>query len=674
VGGSRRVGVERNTVEVRRIKENLFNQAQDSFYFNPNPPFSASNGTQATAALNPFPHRHPFLLTDLEDFMNISRCKTGMTRPCFTFFVSLLLVLFLSGCDTAPSGKSSSSVAQDRQAALLPPKQEVKTEWPQRQDVAAEASLSTPAEVSPASPPPQVRMQAEAAHDALAVMTARAPAPERAAFFSQQFAPSYYQDVPREQYETLSESEIKLAASDPVSTFSIDVDTGAYANIRRFLNRGQLPPHGAVRVEELINYFSYQYALPTPVNGKLSPFGVTTEIAPSPWNANTKLIRIGIKASDTAVENLPPANLVFLVDVSGSMNSPERLPLVKSTLKLLVDQLRSQDSVSLVTYASGTQVVLEPTSGREKAKITAAIEQLRAGGSTAGASGIMLAYQMAQQGFIPKGINRILLATDGDFNVGITNFEQLKEMVAEKKKSGISLTTLGYGVDNYNERLMKNLAIAGEGNYAYIDTLREARKVLVEQLSSTLSIVASDVKIQVEFNPEKVSEYRLIGYEKRELKREDFANDKVDAGDIGSGHTVTALYEVVLKGGKGWLEPLRYQKTSGAKSELSDELAFLRIRYKEPGAAQSKLLEFPLKESQIKPSLHAASEDFRFAAAVAAYGQILKNGKYTETFSLADTAELARKAKGADHDGLRAEFVQLVDLAKSLQTKAPRRD
>ncbi|MCL2524091.1 MAG: VWA domain-containing protein [Betaproteobacteria bacterium] len=485
---------------------------------------------------------------------------------------------------------------------------------------------------------------------------------------------SYYQNVPREQYETLPEGEIRLVANDPVSTFSIDVDTGAYANVRRFLNNGQLPPHGAVRVEELINYFPYQYTLPTAVAGKLPPFGVTTEIAPSPWSAHGKLVRIGIKASDTAVENLPPANLVFLVDVSGSMNSPERLPLVKSTLKLLIDQLRPQDKVSLVTYASGTQVVLDPTSGSERAKIAAAVEQLRAGGSTAGASGIVLAYQMAQQGFIPGGINRILLATDGDFNVGITNFEQLKEMAAEKRKSGVSLTTLGFGVDNYNERLMEQLADAGDGNYSYIDTLREARKVLVEQLSSTLSIVARDVKIQVEFNPEQVSEYRLIGYENRALKREDFSNDKVDAGDIGSGHTVTALYEIILKGDKGWNEALRYQKESTAKSELSDELALLRIRYKEPGAEQSKLMEFPLKAGEIKPSLKAASEDFRFAAAVAAYGQILKNGKYTGNFSLADVAELAHGAKGEDRFGLRAEFVQLVDLAKTLQTKEARRN
>jgi len=566
-------------------------------------------------------------------------------RPVLLVFFSLLLALLLSLSGCGQSHVSDASSPPGPKASG----QEV-VEFFQH---AAPDPIPAPALTGEAP-------QAGQSVDSM-VMAVRAASPQ-----------PYYQDVPREQYETLPENEIKLVASDPVSTFSIDVDTGAYANVRRFLNRGQLPPHGAVRVEELINYFPYQYALPTPVNGKLPPFGVTTEIAPSPWNAHTKLIRIGIKASDTAVENLPPANLVFLVDVSGSMNRPAGLPLVKSTLKLLVDQLRPQDRVSLVTYASGTQVVLEPTSGSEKAKITAAIEQLRAGGSTAGASGIVLAYQMAQQGFIDKGINRILLATDGDFNVGITNFDQLKEMVAEKRKSGVSLTTLGFAVDNYNERLMEQLADAGDGNYSYIDTLREARKVLVEQLSSTLSIVARDVKLQVEFNPEKVAEYRLIGYENRALKREDFSNDKVDAGDIGSGHTVTALYEIVLKGEKGWLEPLRYQKAPVAKSALSDELALLRIRYKEPEGEQSKLMEFPLKAAQIKPSLNAASDDFRFAAAVAAYGQILKNGKYIGTFSLTDVAELAQNAKGTDRFGLRAEFVQLADLAKSLQTKAPK--
>jgi Ca-activated chloride channel family protein len=589
----------------------------------------------------------PFLSLIRRNFMKPSHDKPGMvaTSPCFALFFPLLLALFLflGGCS-----------ALEDSSANLPQPQEQQEE------------VVTPLVSPPASPSPEQELARS--------VRAAAPIMANKLMAAEVLSPSYYQDIPREQYETLPENEIKAVASDPVSTFSIDVDTGAYANVRRFLNRGQLPPHGAVRVEELINYFPYQYALPTPVNGKLPPFGVTTEIAPSPWNTHTRLVRIGIKASDTAVENLPPANLVFLVDVSGSMNRPEGLPLVKNTLKLLIDQLRPQDKVSLVTYASGTQVVLEPTSGSEQAKIAAAIERLQAGGSTAGAAGIVLAYRMAQQGFIPQGINRILLATDGDFNVGITNFEQLKEMVAEKRKSGVSLTTLGYAVDNYNERLMEQLADAGDGNYAYIDTLREARKVLVEQLSSTLSVVARDVKLQVEFNPEQVSEYRLIGYENRALKREDFANDKVDAGEIGSGHTVTALYEIVLKGEKGWLEPLRYQPAAASQKAHSDELALLRIRYKEPGAEQSRLMEFPLKASQIKPSLKVASDDFRFAAAVAAYGQILKDSKYTGTFSLADVAELAQNAKGTDRFGLRAEFVQLVDLAKSLQTKAPRQD
>jgi Ca-activated chloride channel family protein len=311
-------------------------------------------------------------------------------------------------------------------------------------------------------------------------------------------------------------------------------------------------------------------------------------------------------------------------------------------------------------------VVLEPTAGSEKAKIRAAIDQLRAGGSTAGESGIQLAYQQAQQGFIDGGINRILLATDGDFNVGISDFETLKQLAADKRKTGVSLTTLGFGTDNYNERLMEQLADAGDGNYAYIDNLREARKVLVDQLSSTLATVASDVKIQVEFNPAEVSEYRLLGYENRALKREDFSNDKVDAGEIGAGHTVTALYEVVPVGGKGWLEPLRYQQAAKAGSQAG-ELAWLRIRYKVPGQVVSKLLEQPIQAAAV-PAIGQASEDLRFAAAVAAFAQQLKGDTYTGRFSLADSAELARKAKGDDRFGLRAEFVQLVELAQSLQT------
>ncbi|CAI8758233.1 vWA domain-containing protein [Pseudomonas chlororaphis] len=498
---------------------------------------------------------------------------------------------------------------------------------------------------------------------------ALAPASMPTSMMTRESLPAGYRTEPREQYQNLPDNPIQSVAQAPVSTFSVDVDTGAYANVRRLLNQGSLPPQGAVRLEELVNYFPYDYALP----GDGSPFGVTTEIAPSPWNPHTRLLRIGIKASDRAVAELAPANLVFLVDVSGSMDRREGLPLVQSTLKLLVDQLREQDRVSLVVYAGESRVVLEPTSGRDKAKIRNAIEQLTAGGSTAGASGIQLAYQMARQGFIKNGINRILLATDGDFNVGISDFDRLKQMAVEQRKSGVSLTTLGFGVDNYNEHLMEQLADAGDGNYAYIDNLREARKVLVDQLGSTLAVVAKDVKLQVEFNPAQVSEYRLLGYENRALKREDFNNDKVDAGEIGAGHTVTALYEIVPKGEQGWLEPLRYgQAQASAESNIKDdELAMLRVRYQAPQGGSSRLIERPILASQQHGKLAQASDDLRFAAAVAAFAQQLKDGRYTGDFGLKDTVALARGAKGEDRFGLRGEFVQLVELAQSLQTAAP---
>ncbi|AZF34999.1 Putative von Willebrand factor, vWF type A domain protein [Pseudomonas sp. R4-39-08] len=467
-----------------------------------------------------------------------------------------------------------------------------------------------------------------------------------------------YRSEPREQYANLPDNPVHRVAETPVSTFSVDVDTGSYANVRRFLNQGSLPPEGAVRLEEMVNYFPYDYALPT--DG--SPFGVTTEVAATPWNPRTKLLRIGIKASDRTVAELPPANLVFLVDVSGSMDRREGLPLVKSTLKLLVDQLRDQDRVSLVVYAGESRVVLKPTSGRDKTKIRNAIDQLTAGGSTAGASGIELAYQMAREGFIDKGINRILLATDGDFNVGISDFESLKQMAVDQRKSGVSLTTLGFGVGNYNEHLMEQLADAGDGNYAYIDNLREARKVLVDQLSSTLAVVARDVKLQVEFNPAQVSEYRLLGYENRALKREDFNNDKVDAGEIGAGHTLTALYEIVPKGEKGWLEPLRYARAPAAEN-TSAELATVRVRYKPAAGGDSQLIERAVDKISTKPS-----DDLRFSAAVAAFAQQLKgDGRYTGSMSLQDTANLARTARGGDPFGLRNEFVQLVELAQSLK-------
>lgn len=470
------------------------------------------------------------------------------------------------------------------------------------------------------------------------------------------------QPVEREQYQAYPDNPVFAVSQAPVSTFSIDVDTGSYANVRRFLNGGQLPPPEAVRLEELVNYFSYAYPLPSGDE----PFGVSTELAPTPWNPETRLLRVAIKASDRAVEELPPANLVFLVDVSGSMHRREGLPLVQSTLKLLVEQLRAEDRISLVTYAGASQVVLDSTPGDDKAAIYAAIDRLTAGGSTAGESGIQLAYQQAQKHLIADGINRILLATDGDFNVGVSDFESLKRLAADKRRSGVSLTTLGFGAGNYNERLMEQLADAGNGNYAYIDTLREARKVLVDQLSATLATVASDVKLQLEFNPEQVSEYRLLGYENRALKREDFSNDKVDAGEIGAGHSVTALYEIVPVGTKGWLEPLRYQRVEPAAGK-SQELAWLRIRYKAPGEARSRLLEQPIVENGLR-ALGSASDDLRFSAAVAAFAQQLKGGQYTGDFGLPESIELAREARGEDRFGLRSEFIQLAEIAQSLHT------
>jgi len=514
-----------------------------------------------------------------------------------------------------------------------------------------------PAESAPVA---ELRSEPARAQGAM-VKRAVAPAPMTSRLVMSDSVAMQYRAEPREQYQTLPDNPVHSVAETPVSTFSVDVDTGSYANVRRFLNQGSLPPDGAVRLEEMVNYFPYDYPLPT----DSSPFGVTTEVAPTPWNSHTRLLRIGIKASDRAVADLAPANLVFLVDVSGSMDRREGLPLVKSTLKLLVDQLRDQDRVSLVVYAGESRVVLKPTSGRDKTRIRNAIDQLTAGGSTAGASGIELAYQMAREGFIDKGINRILLATDGDFNVGVSDFDSLKQMAVDQRKSGVSLTTLGFGVDNYNEHLMEQLADAGDGNYAYIDNLREARKVLVDQLSSTLAVVAKDVKLQVEFNPAQVSEYRLLGYENRALKREDFNNDKVDAGEIGAGHTVTALYEIVPKGQPGWLEPLRYSSAPKVEAKTA-ELAMLRVRYKPLDSADSKLIEHPISSA---PNSAKPSDDLRFSAAVAAFAQQLKgDGRYTGSMSLNDTAALARAARGDDPFGLRGEFVQMVELAQSLQT------
>ena len=478
--------------------------------------------------------------------------------------------------------------------------------------------------------------------------------------------PIYQQPADTERYQHLDENPVRLATEHPVSTFSIDVDTGAYANVRRFLNEGRLPPQDAVRIEELINYFDYEYAAPTTRD---TPFQVATEISQAPWNEAALLLKIGIKGFEIAAKERPPANLVFLIDVSGSMQSPDKLPLLKNAFRLLTEQLTAHDRVSMIVYAGSSGVVLEPTQGDQKHKIRAAIDRLEAGGSTNGAEGIQRAYQLARDAHIKDGINRVVLATDGDFNVGIVSFEQLLDLAERERMSGIALTTLGFGTGNYNDQLLERLADAGNGNYAYVDTLSEARKVLVSELSSTLFTIANDVKIQIEFNPAAVLEYRLIGYENRMLAREDFNNDKVDAGDIGAGHRVTALYEIVPVGKQGRIDPLRYGAGS-TPSGRSGELANLRLRYKQPGGKESRLLEYPLEKRSIVPA-DKTSADFRFAASVAAFGQMLRGGQYTSDFGFDDVAALAKSALGKDDEGYRREFVALVKLAQALTPSTP---
>lgn len=473
----------------------------------------------------------------------------------------------------------------------------------------------------------------------------------------------------RENYQHLQDQGVKRVASHPVSTFSIDVDTAAYANMRRWLNQGQLPPEDAVRVEELINYFDYDYPHP---DNRAEPFMVNTEIAPTPWNPETHLLRIGIQGYNLPKAQLPASNLVFLIDVSGSMNSADKLPLLQQALSMLVGQLDAQDSISIVVYAGASGVVLPPTRGDHKADILFALQQLQAGGSTNGAAGIRLAYQLAQQNFIEKGVNRVILATDGDFNVGLASTEELIDLIQRQRAAGIALTTLGFGSGNYNDHLLEQLADEGDGNYAYIDRLQEAQKVLAEELSATLMTIARDVKIQIEFNPARVSEYRLIGYENRLLNEEDFSNDKVDAGEIGAGHRVTALYEISLTGSSGQrLPPRRYQSESTdaepGERALDNELAHLRIRYKLPDESVSKLIEAPVLESGIND---LASESFNFAAAVAAFGQKLRGGIFLENFSYLDIGNLAQRARGNDPHGYRAEFMQLVSLAGTLDKSA----
>ncbi|MCE7886876.1 MAG: VWA domain-containing protein [Alphaproteobacteria bacterium PRO2] len=469
----------------------------------------------------------------------------------------------------------------------------------------------------------------------------------------------YYQEEGRDKFQDFKPSPVKLVADEPVSTFSIDVDTASYSLVRRELNNGIIPNPDAVRIEELVNYFDYNYPLP---ETREQPFKPTVTVTDSPWSKDKKLVHIGIKGFDVQTDSKPHSNLVFLVDVSGSMNSPDKLPLVKSSLKMLLDTLQPNDTVALTVYAGSAGTVLEPTKVSDKQTILNAIDNLNAGGSTAGAAGIEEAYRLAEKHFDKEGVNRVFIATDGDFNVGVSSDEDLKTIIEKKRESGIFLSVLGFGLGNLNDSLMQTLAQNGNGTAAYIDTINEARKVLVEEASSTLFPIAKDVKIQVEFNPELVQEYRLIGYETRALNREDFNNDKIDAGDIGAGHTVTAIYEITPAGVKGSVDPSRYAaKKEAVKpgSEFSNELGFLKMRYKLPHENESKLISTP-----IPVDAGAPNADITWATAVAGFGQLLKGDTHIGNFTYDDVIKMANEAKGADEFGQRAEFINLVRNAK----------
>ncbi len=471
--------------------------------------------------------------------------------------------------------------------------------------------------------------------------------------------------IGRDQFAGASENPFKVVREAPVSTFSIDVDTASYSFMRASLNRNVLPPPAAVRTEEFVNYFPYAYESPATAT---EPFRTTVSIVPSPWSEGRKIIGIGIKGYAVQPASRPRANLVFLIDTSGSMNAPNRLPLVKQSLALLLTQLQPADRVAIVTYAGNAGTALEPTAASEKAKILSTIERLQAGGSTAGAEGIRQAYALAEQNFDPNGVNRVILATDGDFNVGITSRDELKGFVERQRGKGIFLSVLGFGMGNYNDAMAQALAQNGNGAAAYIDTVNEARKVLVEEATSTLIPIAKDVKIQVEFNPATVAEYRLIGYETRLLNRADFANDKVDAGDVGSGQTVTALYEIVPVDGPRVVGDLRYATPtapdSGATAQ-SAEYAFLKMRYKLPKSDVSTLVTTPIDRTAEHARFEDAPLDARFAVGVAAFGELLRGGRHIGQFGYDDVLRVASASRGEDPYGYRSEFIQLVRAAKT---------
>jgi Ca-activated chloride channel homolog len=476
-----------------------------------------------------------------------------------------------------------------------------------------------------------------------------------------------------EDYDGITENRFRKATDEPLSTFSIDVDGASYSNVRRMINYGQLPTEGAVRIEEFINYFKYKYPQPTGND----PFSINTEMSVCPWNKDHKLVMVGLQGKEIATTNLPPSNLVFLIDVSGSMSDVNKLPLVKASLKLLVDQLREQDHVAIVVYAGAAGLVLPSTSGMNKEKIMDAIDKLEAGGSTAGGAGIKLAYNVAKEQFKKGGNNRVILCTDGDFNVGMSSDDAMEQLIEEERKSGVFLTVLGYGMGNYKDNKMQKLANKGNGNHAYIDGMNEAKKVLVNEFGGTMFTIAKDVKLQVEFNPALVQAYRLVGYENRLLNKEDFNNDKKDAGELGSGHTVTALYEIIPVGVESdfieEVDELKYQQTNkNKKSGLKNEIMTIKFRYKEPDASESKLIVHPLLDE--KMPFEKTSENFRFATAVAQFGMLLRNSEFKGNATYEKVIRQANAAIGADKEGYRTEFIKLVQNVQSLAKKHTKRD
>lgn len=470
-----------------------------------------------------------------------------------------------------------------------------------------------------------------------------------------------YYNPSTESYKKDPENDFRTVQANPLSTLSVDVDRASYSNIRRFINQGQKPPADAVRIEEMINYFDYNYPQPT----DRSPVAIITELSDCPWNAQHKLLHIGLQARKISTEKLPPSNLVFLLDVSGSMDEPNKLPLVKSALKLLVGNLRAQDKVSIVVYAGNAGLVLPPTGGDHKTTIIDALDRLNAGGSTAGGAGIELAYKTAAAQFVQGGNNRVILATDGDFNVGVSNDNELEDLITKQRGKGIFLTCLGFGMGNYKDSKMEVLADKGNGNYAYIDNIQEAQKTLVSEFGGTLFTVAKDVKAQIEFNPAKVQGYRLVGYENRLLNNEDFKDDKKDAGDMGSGHSVTILYEIIPAGVNSAalrdVDPLKYQQTE-ARYTGADELATVKFRYKAPDGDVSKELVHPIADKTVR--MNTASEPMRFSASVAMFGMLLKDSKYKGQADYRQTIALAEGARGTDKEGYRAEYIRLVKSVK----------